>query len=119
MVERTGGEFRPEPEGSPSVFPVTFNGIVIRGDGHRVAWIDGVEAAVGETTLTGVRVDSDHDFGGRIRIRLSHGQTSAALEPGQFVDDGGRTHETYERRSNPVASGLLENGNPDKPDSGR
>lgn len=106
VVERTGGEFRPEPERGPSVFPVTFNGIVVRGDGHRVAWIDGVEAAVGETTPTGVRVDSDHDFGGRIRIRLSHGRTIVALEPGQFVDDGGRTHEAYERRSGPTAGGF-------------
>ena len=106
VVERTGGEFRPEPERGPSVFPVTFNGIVVRGDGHRVAWIDGVEAVVGETTPTGVRVDSDHDLGGRIRIRLSHGRTIAVLEPGQFVDNGGTTHEAYERHSNPVAGGL-------------
>ena len=105
-IERTGGEFRPESEPGPSVPGVTFNGIVIRSDGHRVAWIDGVETAEGETTPAGVRIDADHTPGGRLRIRLSHGRTSAVLEPGQFVGDGGRTHKAYDRRSNHVAGGL-------------
>ena len=106
VVERTAGEIRSEPELGPSAFPVTFDGIVIRSDGHRVAWIDGMEAVVGETTPTGVRIDADHTPGGRVRIRLSHGRTSTVLEPGQFVNDGGRAREAYERRSNPVAGGF-------------
>lgn len=106
VVERTAGEIRSEPELGPSAFRVTFDGIVIRSDGHRVAWIDGMEAVVGETTPTGVRIDADHTPGGRVRIRLSHGRTSTVLEPGQFVNDGGRAREAYERRSNPVAGGF-------------
>jgi len=105
VAGRTGGEFRPEIQRGPSALAVKFNGIVVRSDGHRVAWIDGVETAEGETTPTGVRIGADHTPGGRLRIRLSHGRTSAVLEPGQFVDDGGRMHEAYESRSNGVAGG--------------
>ena len=107
-VERTEGEFRPESEPGPSVLAVTFNGIVIRSDGHRVAWIDGVETAERETTPAGVRIDADHTPGGRLRIRLSHGRASAILEPGQFVDDSGRTHKAYDRRPSHVRKHAID-----------
>ena len=48
-------ESRPGPDGGPPQHAATFNGLVVRGDGHRVAWFDGVETLPGATTPTGVR----------------------------------------------------------------
>lgn len=100
VVERTEGELPPESPGDPSALAVRFDGVVVRSDGHWVSWIDGVETAEGATTPAGVRIDADHTPGGRLRIRLSHGQSSAVLEPGQFIDENGMMRKTYELRSN-------------------
>ena len=102
-VDRTEGEFRLESTRRSSALAVTFNGVILRSDGHRVAWVDGVETAEGATTPAGVRIDADHTPGGRLRIRLSHARSSAVLAPGQFVGDGGRAREAYESRSDRVA----------------
>lgn len=106
VVDRTGLESRPMPERGPSAFAVTFNGVAVRNDGHRVAWIDGVETAPGTTTSAGVRIEADRTPGGRLRIRLSDGRTSAVLEPGQAIDATGRVRKAYERRSTGLAAGI-------------
>ncbi len=105
VVDRTGGEFRFESTRRSSALAVTFNGVILRSDGHRVAWVDGVETAEGATTPAGVRIDADHTPGGRLRIRLSHARSSAILAPGQFVGDGGRAREAYESRSDRATVG--------------
>ena len=94
---------RPGP--GPPVFAATFNGLVVRGDGHRMAWIDGVETVPGAMTPTGVRIDAVRTPGGRLRVRLSDGRTSAVLEPGQSVDAEGRIRDAYERGSTGTATG--------------
>ena len=104
VVDRTGPEPRPEPERGPSAFAVTFNGVAVRNDGHRVAWVDGVETVSGTTTPTGIRIEADRTPGGRLRIRLSDGRTSAVLKPGQAIDATGRVRKAYERRSTGVAT---------------
>ena len=105
VIDPTSSESRARPERGPSVSAVTFNGVVIRSDGHRVAWIDGVETAAGAMTPAGVRIEADHTPGGRLRIRLSDGRTSTVLEPGQSIGANGRVRKAYERRSTGVAAG--------------
>ena len=95
---RTDRESLPEPEGGPPAFAATLDGIVVRSDGHRLTWVDGVETTTGGVTPAGVRVTTDHTPGGSLRIRLSRGATSAVLEPGQSVDVNGRVRAVYERR---------------------
>ena len=111
---------RPASGRGPPVFAATFNGLVVRGDGHRVAWIDGVETVPGAMTPTGVRIDAVRTPGARLRVRLSVGRTSAVLEPGQSVDPAGRIRDAYERGSTGTATGAavgrLEN--PDGIDEG-
>ena len=93
-------ESGPEPERGLPALAVTINGVVSRGDGHRVAWVNGVETVAGTTTIEGVRIDTDHGPGGRVRIRLPEGRMSAALKPGQTIDVvNGRVLEAYEHRS--------------------
>lgn len=95
-LDRSGRASLPSPERDPPALAATLNGVVVRSDGHRLAWIDGVETAPGGATPTGVRVEADDTPRGRIRIRLSHGATSAVLEPGQSVDVNGRVRAAYE-----------------------
>ena len=95
---------RPGPGRGPSVFAATFNGLVVRGDGYRVAWVDGVETVPGAMTPTGVRIDAVRTSGARLRVRLSDGRTSAVLEPGQSVDAEGRIRDAYERGSTGTAT---------------
>ena len=93
-------ESGPEPERGLPALAVTINGVVSRGDGHRVAWVNGVETVAGTTTIEGVRIDTDHGPGGQVRIRLPEGRMSAALKPGQTIDVvNGRVLEAYEHRS--------------------
>ena len=99
VPEATGRESRPRSEPEPTSFAATLNGVVMRSDGHRVAWIDGVETGAGAETPTGVRVETDLVRGSRFRVRLSAGRTSAVLEPGQSVDENGRVRNGYERRT--------------------
>ena len=100
--DEADSDSRPGP--GPPVFAATFNGLVVRGDGHRMAWIDGVETVPGAMTPTGVRIDAVRTPGGRLRVRLSDGRTSAVLEPGQSVDAEGRIRDAYERGSTGTAT---------------
>ena len=105
LPDGTGQESRPAPERGTPALAATFDGIVTRSDGHRVAWIDGVETAVGGSTPAGVRVETARAPGGRLGIRVSLGRTSAVLEPGQSIDADGRVRNAYERRPRAVAAG--------------
>ena len=100
---RTGPESRPAPASGPPAFPVTVNGVVLRSDGRRVAWVNGAETATGTTTPAGIRFDAAPGRG--LRIRWPGGRTSAALEPGQTIDAKGRVRDAYERRATPGAPG--------------
>ena len=92
-------ESGPEPEPRRPALAVTINGVVLRGGGHRVSWINGVETGAGTTSPAGVRIDAERAPDGRIRIRLREGGTSADLEPGQTIDVAkGRVFEAYEPR---------------------
>ena len=105
LPDGTGQESRPAPERGTHALAATFDGIVTRSDGHRVAWIDGVETAVGGSTPAGVRVETARTPDGRLGIRVSLGRTSAVLAPGQSIDADGRVRNAYERRSRAVAAG--------------
>lgn len=96
---------RPEPEGGSPAFAVTLDGVVVRSDGHRVTWVNGVETAAGGSTPAGVRVETVGVPGGGFRIRVSRGATSVVLAPGQSVDGSGRVRNGYERPSGAVAAG--------------
>ena len=91
-------ESRPGTEREAPALAATFNGIIVRGDGHRVAWIDGVETPAGSSTPAGVHVEAERVPGGRLRVRLSLGPTTAVLAPGQSVDANGTVRNAYERR---------------------
>lgn len=106
VAGRAGRGSRPEPGRGPSAPAVTFNGIVIRNDGHLVAWVDGAEAAAGTTTPAGVRIETDHALDGRFRIRWSDGRTSAVLKPGQIVAGNGRVRDAYEHHPTKVRAGI-------------
>jgi len=95
----------PEPEHGATAFAVTLDGVVMRSDGHRVAWVNGVETAAGESTPAGVRVETDAVPGGGLRIRVSREGTSVILAPGQSVDRSGRVRDVYERQASEGMSG--------------
>ena len=89
--------FDPGPD-APAL-AVTVNGVVLRSDGHRLAWVDGVEAGDGATTPGGVGIDVDRAPGGRVRIRLPEHGVHADLKPGQTIDVArGSVFEAYESR---------------------
>ena len=78
---------------------VTVNGLVIRSDGHRLAWVDGVEAGVEVSAPGGARIEVDRAWGGRVRIRLPERGLDAELKPGQTIDVArGSVFEAYETR---------------------
>lgn len=93
---------RPEPERGSTAFAVTLDGVVMRSDGHRVTWVNGVEIVAGGSTPAGVRVETDAVPGGGFRIRVSREGTSAILVPGQSVDRSGRVRDVYERQATAV-----------------
>ena len=105
VVDEAGPESRPEPERERPALAVTIDGVVLRGDGHRVAWVNGVETVAGTTAPAGVRIDPDRTPGGRFRVRWPGGRTSAVLKPGQTIDAKGRVRDAYERRSAKGGSG--------------
>ena len=91
--------FDPGPGRDAPALSVTVNGVVLRSDGHRLAWVDGVEAGDGATTPGGVGIEVDRAPGGRVRIRLPERGVHADLKPGQTIDVArGSVFEAYESR---------------------
>ena len=89
----------PEPRRNATPLVVTVNGLVIRSDGHHLAWIDGVEAGVEATTPGGADIEVDRAQGGRVRIRLPERGVHVELKPGQTIDVArGGVFEAYEPR---------------------
>ena len=89
-----------DAERGPPVRTLTLDGIVLRGDGHRVAWINGVEAAAGPVGPPGAGIAVTHAPGVQVHISLHESRVSTALKPGQTVDlMDGRVREAYERPS--------------------
>ena len=98
ILEPSRRQSRPESEHDAPALAATLDGVVVRSDGHWQAWIDGNEATVDQVATTGVRLEVMHTPGGRLRVRLTAGRTSAVLEPGQSVDENGKVRAAYERR---------------------
>ena len=92
-------ESPPEPEPGLPAFPVTVDGVVLRSDGHRIAWVNGVETEVGGTTPAGVGIEGELAPNGRLRIRLPAGGKRVVLRSGQTIDVNGRVRDAYEGRS--------------------
>lgn len=89
----------PEPGRDATPLVVTVNGLVVRSDGHRLAWVDGVEAGVEATTSGGADIEVDRAQGGRVRIRWPERGVHAELKPGQTIDVArGSVFEAYETR---------------------
>lgn len=87
----------PESRRNATPLVVTVNGLVIRSDGHHLAWVDGVEAGVEATTSGGADIEVDRARGGRVRIRLPERGVHAELKPGQTIDVArGNVFEAYE-----------------------
>lgn len=103
-------ESRPETGRETSALAAALNGVIVRGDGHAVAWIDGIETPAGSSTPAGAHVAAERAPDGRLRIRLSLGRTTAVLAPGQFVDGSGRVHDGYARPATAVAAGTPGEG---------
>ena len=88
---------------APRARTVTIDGILLRSDGHGVAWVNGVEVVAGTTTPGGVRVGAVHARRRHVRIRMPGSQVGTELEPGQTIDVvSGRVLDAYEPR--PAAS---------------
>ena len=101
----------PEPKRNATPFVVTVNGLVIRSDGHHLAWVDGVEAGVEATTSGGADIEVDRAQGGRVRIRLPERGVHVELKPGQTIDVArGSVFEAYETR--PVRGAAETSGAP-------
>ena len=98
-------ESRPETGRETSALAAALNGAIVRGDGHAVVWIDGIETPTGSSTPAGAHVAAERAPDGRLRIRLSLGRTTAVLAPGQFVDESGKVHDGYARPPTAVAAG--------------
>ena len=99
VVDATVPAPPPEPERGLPAFAVTVDGVVLRSDGHRVVWVNGVEAEVGGTTSSGVGIEGEPAPNGRLRIRLPAGGKRVVLRSGQTIDVNGRVRDAYERRS--------------------
>ena len=97
-ADRPASGSLPESAGARPARAMTLDGVVLRSDGHRVAWIDGVERKTGTMLPAGVRIDAQRTPGGSLYVRLPEGRTSTALKPGQTIDAKGRVREVYERR---------------------
>ena len=87
----------PEPQPIPPAIAVTVDGVVLRSDGHGIAWVNGGETASGSTTAADNRIESDHAPDGRLRIRLPDRRGSAVLKPGQTMNGDGRVLDAFER----------------------
>ena len=101
---RTRPEPPPEPAPGPPAFAVTVDGVVLRSDGHRLAWVNGVETELEATAPAGSDVERESAPNGRIRIRSPAGGRQVVLRAGQTIDLNGRVRDAYERRSVGVAA---------------
>ena len=89
----------PASERDASAPPVTVNGVVLRSDGHHLAWVDGVEVGAGAEASGRAGVEVDHASGGRIRLRWPERGLQVDLKPGQTIDVArGSVFEAYEPR---------------------
>ena len=89
----------PESERDAPVPPVTVNGVVLRSDGHHLAWVDGVEVGAGAQAPRRAGVEVDRAPGGRIRLRWPQRGVQVDLKPGQTIDVvRGSVFEAYEPR---------------------
>lgn len=70
----------------PVVPEVSVGGVVLRSDGHDVAWINGASLPGGTLTPQGIRVVPSPAEGGSVRIELPDGGKSIDLRPGQKID---------------------------------
>ena len=105
----------PESERDAPSPPVTVNGVVLRSDGHHLAWVDGVEVGAGAAVLDRAGVEVDHAPGGRIRLRWPERRVQVDLKPGQTIDVvRGRVFEAYEPRP---LRGVAETSGPRAPES--
>ena len=101
----------PEPERDATSLVVTVNGLVIRSDGHHLAWVDGVEAGAGAEAPGRAGVEVDRAPGGHIRIRWPERGVHVDLKPGQTIDVvRGSVFEAYETR--PVRGAAETSGAP-------
>ena len=95
----TSPEPAPEPARAPRVGAVTIDGVVMRGDGQGVVWVNGKKAAVGTVTPDGVRVGASIARQGRVRIRIPGERGGLDLEPGQtVVVESGEVLDAYQDR---------------------
>ena len=106
-----------EPARAPPAFAVTIDGVVLRGDGHHLAWVNGVELDTKAAASAVVRIDADHPWGGQIRIRLPDGRANRVLKPGHTIDASGAVLDAYERRS-PKGASEIPGDQPTDPDVG-
>ena len=107
----TAPEIAREAGREPAVPALTFNGIALRGDGHRVTWVNGVETATGSTGPRDSSIAVAHAPGVHIRISLPGSSVSPALKPGQTVDfRAGRVLDAYEHAAPAVAGGPTRSG---------
>ena len=101
----------PEPRRNATPLVVTVNGLVIRSDGHHLAWVDGVEADAGAKAPGRAGVEVDRAPGGHIRIRSPERGVHVDLKPGQTIDVvRGSVFEAYETR--PVRGAAETSGAP-------
>ena len=99
VAGRTAPESPPGHARGLPAFPVTVDGIVLRSDGHRMAWVNGVEAVLGGATRAEIGIEGESAPNGSLRIRLSAGRKRVVLRSGETIDVDGRVRDAYERRS--------------------
>ena len=87
----------PPPEPAPPAIAVTVDGVVLRSDGHQLAWVNGVETAAGGGVAAEVGMESELAPDGRLRLRLPGGREGAVLKPGQTMNEDGQVLEAFER----------------------
>lgn len=96
-------ETSPEPARESAraskVDAVTIDGVVMRGDGQGVVWVNGEKTAVGTVTPDGVRVGASNARQGRVRIRIPGERGGLDLEPGQtVVVESGEVLDAFQNR---------------------
>lgn len=70
----------------PAVSQLTINGVVLRSSGLNSTWINGSQVIGGTTTREGLRVRTEREGGGSVRITLPSGVDMVRLRPGQKID---------------------------------
>ena len=102
------GDINIDLPGATGPSSLTINGVVLRGSGRNVAWINGKSTVAGTPGDWDINLDSANTPDGvRVPVSLTGSEQNFALQPGQTLETGtGRLHEAWQTTPlNPETAG--------------